>query len=90
MLSVLMAVMIVLSQTRSTTAHPVNNTTTAFYVTGSKCDNMHSYCCKQRPTSSPSVDDIYGDLYGDIDLFYDKRKNTTIRDNVRIGEFKNL
>jgi len=85
--SALMALMIVLLQTRSTTAHPVNNVTTASYVMGSKCDNTYAYCCKQRPTSSPSVDDIYGDLYGVIDLFYGKCKNATIRDNVRMGEF---
>ena len=84
-----MTVMIVLLQTRNTTAHPVNDTTTtaASSVTGNKCDNTYAYCCKQRPTSSPSVDDIYGDLYGVIDLFYDKCKNATIRDNVRMGEF---
>ena len=82
-----MAVMIVLLQTKSITAHPVNNTTTAFYVTGSKCNNTYAYCCKQRPTSSPSIDDIYGDLYGIIDLFYEKCKNATIHDNVRMVEF---
>ena len=57
------------------------------YVTGTKCDNTYAYCCKKRPTSSPSVNDIYGDLFGVIDLFYDKCKNATIRDNVRMGEF---
>ena len=85
--SVLVAVTIVLLQTRNTTAHPVNNATTASYVTETKCDNTYAYCCKKRPTSSPSVDDIYGDLYAVIDLFYDKCKNATIRDNVRMSEF---
>ena len=79
---VLVAVTITL-QTRSTTAHPVNSTSTT-NVDSTACDNTYAYCCKQRPTSSPSIDDLYENLDGVIDTLKASCTNKTIRDNVRV------
>jgi len=70
-------------QTQSTTAHPVNSTSISNAASNS-CDSTYAYCCKQRPTSSPSIIDIYEDLNGVIDILHDTCANQTIRDNVRV------